>query len=214
MRTLVFSDTHLSDRFEEGKYAFLKKLIEQYDRVIINGDFWDGHLVTFDTFINSPWKGLFPLLKSKGTIYVYGNHDRREFSDERVNLFSASQHITYELKEKGRTYVFEHGNHTLPSIDERLPLPEAVFSFSTRLYTMVEKFITQKTKKTTRFWGAFLNNNLKKRNKNSHFAVFGHTHYAEFDPGHNFAVTGFIQHGLAQFLVIEDGVISAHTEWY
>jgi predicted phosphodiesterase len=214
MKTLIFSDTHLSDRFEEGKFVFLKGLIERADRVIINGDFWDGHLVSFDTFLKSPWSGLFPLLKAKQTVYVYGNHDRKEFCDGRETLFSVSQCARFELVDHGTAYVFEHGNHVLPSIDERLPLPEPVFTLSTRVYTAIEKFITQRTKKTTRFWGKFINDSLKKRNRNSHFAVFGHTHFAEFDAPRKFAVTGFIQHGLAQYLLIENGVISPHEENY
>lgn len=214
MKTIVFSDTHLSDKFEDKKYTFLKRLIESADRVIINGDFWDGHLISFETFVNSPWKQLFPLLLSKKTVCLYGNHDRREFCDERVGLYSVKQLNSYVL-EGGRTsFVFEHGNTTLPSIDERLPLPEIIFTLSTRAYSSFEGFVTRRTKKSIRFWGVFLNSRLKRKKTNGHFAVYGHTHFAEFDPAHKFADTGFIQHGLAQYLLIDDGVITPREEWY
>src|SRR3990172_1424130 len=63
MKILVFSDSHLTDKFEEKKFYFLKKIIRQSDFVIINGDFWDGYLTTFNRFISSNWSKLFPLLK-------------------------------------------------------------------------------------------------------------------------------------------------------
>lgn len=214
MKTLVFSDTHLSDRFEEKKLAFLASLIERADRVIINGDFWDGHIITFEEFINSPWKKLFSLLKSKQTVYIYGNHDRQEFSDSRVGAFSAIQANSYEYKDKGTSFFFEHGNHTLPSIDETLHLPRLCVKLSTKTYTRLERFITRRIRKTIRFWGRVLNGKLKKRKMNGSFSIYGHTHYAEFDPRNLFANTGFIQHGLAQYVFIENGRASAHEEWY
>lgn len=214
MKTVVFSDTHLSDLFDAKKCEFLKHLINNADRVIINGDFWDGHIITFDTFVKSPWSQLFPLLKSKKTVYVHGNHDRKEFCDSRVNLFSVEQHSSYRLNDSSSLFSFEHGNHTLPSIDERLPLPESFFSAGTKAYTFIEGIITRRIRKSTRFWGKLLNNRLKKSKNNGNFRVFGHTHFAEFDPVHKFAVTGFIQHGLAQYLLIENGAIRPVEEHY
>jgi predicted phosphodiesterase len=91
MKILVISDVHLDNAFEKPKYRFLKKIIRRADRVIINGDFWDGYLVKFQQFIQSPWKSLFPLLKSKKTIYIYGNHDKKILSDKHTALFSDIQ---------------------------------------------------------------------------------------------------------------------------
>ena len=91
MKILVISDVHLDNAFEKPKYRFLKKIIRRADRVIINGDFWDGYLVKFQQFIQSPWKSLFPLLKSKKTIYIYCNHDKKILSDKHTALFSDIQ---------------------------------------------------------------------------------------------------------------------------
>ena len=63
MKILVFSDTHLSSTFEEKKFNLLKEIISRADRVIINGDFWEGYLISFKEFLDSRWKELFPLLK-------------------------------------------------------------------------------------------------------------------------------------------------------
>ena len=73
MKTIIFSDTHIGKRCDRRRFEYLKKIISDADRVIINGDFRD-HVVKSDKFMNSKWKELFPLLKSKKTIFIYGNH--------------------------------------------------------------------------------------------------------------------------------------------
>ncbi len=54
MKTLIFSDTHLTNKPDPKRMAFLKKIINEADRVIINGDFWDGVFISFDQFLSSP----------------------------------------------------------------------------------------------------------------------------------------------------------------
>ncbi|OGK62004.1 hypothetical protein A2334_03990 [Candidatus Roizmanbacteria bacterium RIFOXYB2_FULL_38_10] len=215
MKTLVFSDTHLGRVFEEEKYLFLKKRIEKVDQVVINGDFWDGYLTSFDAFLKSPWNQLFPLLKKKRTIYIYGNHDRKAFSDKKTSLFSIVQTRKYVLQNGGKTFVFEHGDRLLPSIDDRIPLSKQVLYYTTSFYTSVERVLTRSIRGTTRIWGFALNNKLKKFIEGkSEFFIFGHTHFAEFDLSHRFVNSGFIQHGLAQYLLIVNGNISPKQEWY
>ena len=65
MKILVISDSHLDQNFEQDKLIFLKQLVESVDQVIINGDFWEGYSISFEEFLNSPWKELLPLLKKK-----------------------------------------------------------------------------------------------------------------------------------------------------
>ena len=72
MKTLVLSDTHLTDRFDERKFNFLRAIILPSDQVIINGDFWDSWFTDFDGFVSSKWSGLFLLLLKKNTIYLNG----------------------------------------------------------------------------------------------------------------------------------------------
>ncbi|MBI3955332.1 metallophosphoesterase, partial [Candidatus Gottesmanbacteria bacterium] len=76
MHTIIISDLHLTRRFEKRKFNFLKKIIERSDQVVINGDLWDYYFSSFSQFVRSPWRQLFPLLKEKKTVYLYGNHDR------------------------------------------------------------------------------------------------------------------------------------------
>jgi len=95
MKYIIFSDTHLGKDYEEKRALFLKEVIKDCDKVIIAGDFWEGLQITFDQFINSPWKELFPYLKKKNTVYIYGNHDPKGSCDERVSLFSSKQAQQY-----------------------------------------------------------------------------------------------------------------------
>jgi len=76
----------------------------------VNGDFWSCYSSTFDEFLDSDWAGLFPLMLEKKTIYIYGNHDRKEFMDERVNTFSVEQSSIKLLDIRSNTFHIEHGN--------------------------------------------------------------------------------------------------------
>ena len=129
MNILIFSDTHLYLPFNEKKYNFLKKIIEKSDRVIINGDFFDDYMISFDDFLNSPWNGLFPLLKTKKTVYIYGNHDKRSFSDKRADLFSDIQAERYKIKTQDKTFIFEHGHKTRSTPDTTWKLSKEVLHY-------------------------------------------------------------------------------------
>ena len=70
MSIVIFSDTHLY-KFDPKKYNFLKKIISKAEKVIINGDFCEGFLMTFTEFVNSPWNKLFTSLRKKNNIYIW-----------------------------------------------------------------------------------------------------------------------------------------------
>ena len=109
MNILVFSDTHLYLPFDQKKFNFLKKIISESDQVIINGDFFDDYMISFEDFINSPWNQLFPLLKNKHAVYIFGNHDQQKFSDKRLNSFSDVQTSIYHLSTINYQLIFTHG---------------------------------------------------------------------------------------------------------
>lgn len=218
MRVLVFSDSHLSARFEKRKFELLKRIITEADRVIINGDFWEGHLTTFQKFIDSPWKQLFPLLKEKKAVYLYGNHDRESYSDKGVELFSVQHGRRYTMKIGAIEFVFEHGDRICPMVEEDSVLNKfilviqhtfniselIVFRYLNRIFTKYAygRYNTQ------------IKTALKKELKPHQFFICGHTHYAEYDPERRFANSGFVRHGLAQYILIEDGIIVPKEEWY
>lgn len=209
MKILVFSDSHLKIPFEPKKYEFLVSIISQADHVIINGDFWDGYFLTFDQFINSPWKQLFPLLKEKKTVYVYGNHDSSAFTDSRVNLFSDIQTMRHELENGGKTFIFEHGNRLYRTPDERIK-SKKVLKFNSNLMNTLEKRIIRRLgpknlMKLLKGKNNSIKKKLAKELKPHEYFVCGHTHCAEYDPEKRFVNSGFIKHGIAQYLFIENG---------
>ncbi|OGK51246.1 hypothetical protein A2966_03440 [Candidatus Roizmanbacteria bacterium RIFCSPLOWO2_01_FULL_41_22] len=216
MRTLVISDTHLGLSIDEYKYRFLETVIRQSDRVIINGDFWEGFLYGFNQFLDSPWKRLFPLLKKRHTIYIYGNHDRPELMDERTKLFSDLQTHRHKERLNGKSLVFEHG-HNYVSFSQKVDgirLPKLV-----NYLNLIEKVLVRKINfKYAKMFLSRYNREIKIKTKpfliENEIFVCGHTHCSETDFRNNFINTGFIKHGLAQYLIIEDHTLTSHEEWY
>ncbi len=223
MRVLIFSDTHLTVRFEQEKYDFLKRIVSDCDQVVINGDFWDGAITTFDKFVNSDWKSLFPLLKQKNTVYVYGNHDRRENSDERVSLFSVKQTYRHILKQNNKTFIIEHGHQTQPAIFEKLdifPHSRIFVVFLNNFFSVFEKSVIKLLGNKTlqhKLYGKLnreTKQNIKELDLRNAIYICGHTHSPEIDLKNNFINTGFIRHSIAQYIMIENGKAELKEEKY
>lgn len=221
MRILIFSDSHLYTPVDPLKLEFLKKIIKGADRVIINGDFYDSYMNTFEEFINSGWKELFPLLKSKHAVYIYGNHDSRKYSDKRVEQFCDIQAERYKIKTDKKTFIFEHGHKTRVTADvsHNIPLKwlhMAIVVGHVARQLMVSLF--------GRFFlwlrFSYRNNNSKRRimemyePKDDEVYIIGHNHWGEIDLKNHFASSGAVLYGYAQYLTIDDGEISLHEGWY
>lgn len=218
MKILTFSDSHLSDRFDEKKFEYLSSIIKEADQVILNGDFWDHYATNFNKFVNSQWKRLFPLLKEKRTVYIYGNHDSEKFSDNRVNLFSDIQTESYELKSGDKTFVFKHGNQFFPGLNEFIE-SRFVNALIDRIlnpvqYLLLRKFDGKLFKLSVKKTNGIMKRRLRKELKPNQIYVCGHTHYPEVDLKHNFINTGINNYGLGQSVWIEDGKITFKEKWY
>jgi predicted phosphodiesterase len=217
MKTLVISDIHLTHRFDEKKYLFLESLFSQYDAIILNGDFWDGFSTTFNRFIASKWSRLFPLLKEKKAIYLYGNHDKEVYCDSRTSLFSAYQAHEYSLQEGITTYHFEHGDRYAPGIDAYFPYSWRTFlQFINTSTHIVENIFIRFMGSPQNMFLKMENKKIKKaiKNKQNAWFICGHTHYAEFDEKRKFANSGFIQYGKATYLSIDSSGIELKKERY
>ncbi len=218
MDILVFSDSHLSLPFEEKKYRFLEGIISKADQVIINGDFWEGYLVSYKQFIESPWRHLFPLLKLKKAVYIFGNHDKKTYIDESIYLFSAVQTQRYKLKIKGITYIFEHGHRLSPFGDEDWVLNPKSPSKSTKILDKFEKLCIRRTgpkyQKLLKIYNRRIKKKLKHELKADEYYVCGHTHAAEVDHKNHFINTGVIKHGLAQYMWFKNNALYVKQEKY
>ena len=219
MKTVVFSDSHLCLPFEEKKFIFLKHIITQADRVIINGDLWDAFNTDFRQFIDSPWKNLFPLLKEKNTVYIFGNHDKPAFNDKETNLFSDIQTSSFRLRLKDKIIVFEHGHSQSPGLREaRQPYGKTPKAINIGM-NMLEKMLVRRTrnrfhKKISSNLNRFIKRRIAMTLKNNEWFICGHTHAAEFDRKKRFINTGFVQHGLGQYLLIDNNDLNLKEEWY
>ncbi|OIP57920.1 MAG: hypothetical protein AUK12_01115 [Candidatus Levybacteria bacterium CG2_30_37_29] len=218
MKILIFSDTHLGTEFEEKKYDFLSRIISSVDHVIIAGDFYEGFVISFDEFIKSRWQGLFPLLKSKETVYVYGNHDKDK-EDERVKLFSDLTTRQYVFHTNGKTFVVEHGDRFKPLLRLLKLFGLEHSSYFTKFYEKTEKLLIRRIgPKIIQAIYKVFNEDIKEKAKeefqNGEILICGHTHAQEADPSCNFYDTGIIRHGLGQYIIIEDGQVMIKEEWY
>lgn len=218
MKTLIVSDIHLNEHFDKRKFQFLKKILSDADRVILNGDFWDGLETTFDKFINSKWKEeLFPLLKSKGTIYIYGNHDLKNFSDNRVSIFSNEAAHNYEFSNNKNKFYIEHGHRLCPALDEKHPwltkskLMVKIFmrinSLHLKIWGVESKSYNKKKNTKMKEWGK------KNLSKNTIY-LCGHTHYPEIDLENRYVNSGFVEYGFINYIIVNDDTIKLNKERY
>lgn len=225
MKTIVFSDTHLTVTFDHKKFLFLQKIIKNADKVIIAGDFWEGLLHSSDEFLTSDWKKLLDLLAQKNTIYVVGNHDDEITKKRKKLTFAKVYYDRYTFKQGSKRYIVHHG-HQFPLSFHKKFLGLIDLDFLGRsykswihIYVLVEKTLTQLfgTYVLQRIYRQF-NKELKKiiastRQENDIF-IFGHTHSAEIDLENGFVNTGFVRHGLGQYVEITDDNIELKQYWY
>lgn len=222
MKILIFSDTHLYLPFDQKKFNFLKKIINDSDQVIINGDFFDDYMISFNNFIKSSWNQLFLLLKKKKAVYIFGNHDQKKFSDKRIGLFSIKQTSEYRIKINNKTYIFAHGQQFRKTPDLFI---KKVFK---PIVSLVVRISHYKRQNLVNIFGRnFLRLRFAYRNvatkekaiktiKDNEFIVVGHNHWAEVDEKNHFACCGAILYGYAQYLTIDSvsAKITLHEEWY
>lgn len=222
MNILVFSDTHLYLPFDQKKFNYLKKIINSADQVIINGDFFDGYMISFEDFVKSEWNKLFSLLKSKKTIYIYGNHDKKEFSDNRVSLFSNKQTYRLELKLNNKNFIFEHGQNLRKTPDMYIDFTKPSLAWLVFLTYLLHYLLTTIFKKNFLDLRHGWTNKISKtrikeqyRSKKNDFYVIGHNHFGEVDEKNRFACSGINLYGFAQYLTIDSTAkIILHEEWY
>ena len=207
MKTVILSDTHLSTKVCHRKLDYLKSVIEDSDKVIVAGDFWDGFLTSFDNFINSKWKELFPLLLERQAVYLYGNHDRPEWCDERVSLFAVEHGLDTVVENNSQSYHITHGHTVFTSFEDKYPILNRKASL--RLGSNIDavhkrvwgrKFLKDGSR-INRPMSSWVSNNLPA----NQILVTGHSHYPEINLPNRFVNSGFIGFGYGNYAVIEAG---------
>ena len=221
MNIAVISDTHLNTSFSQSKCETLQRIIRSVDLVVLNGDFWDGYEITFDQFLQSRWSVLFPLLKEKHAVYVFGNHDKESFSDERRMQFCDHATHKHTIDHAGKHYVFEHGDQYVWKIDKVLKITRPVLWLNAVTEWIQKSFI--QTVGIKGFWLLFgkMNRAIKRHVRKAGYhnpnTVFfgGHTHFAEIDLKNSFVNTGVFKYGYAQYALIHaDGSVTLKDTLY
>lgn len=206
-KIIVISDTHLTTRFNQKKFDALKKVFENCDQIIFNGDLWENAIINFDQFLNSKWHNLFSLMKSKKTIYIHGNHDREIDIDDRAYKF-CDKLVSgdYKFKSGKFNYLVKHGHEDSkisglvykilrddPKLVYWLTYP---FDFPQKLNEYI----------VTKFdWGLqhLLNNNLKNQKRaKTEYLITSHTHSPEIDHKKRYINTGFTNFGVIYYVEI------------
>jgi len=205
-KIIVVSDVHLTDRFNPGKFADLERVIGQADLVVLNGDFWDGFQINYPDFVESDWNQLFDLLKSKNTIYLYGNHDPQSYGDG--TEFSVAQSDRLVIRQKGVVFNFQHGNRIDPSIEDRIHFPRWFLGLGNKLEGVMVMLLGKnylrryrRGNQTMKIWKA---HNIQP----DEWLVCGHSHFAEVSLENKFANSGLANWGFVQYLEIENGAVS------
>jgi predicted phosphodiesterase len=215
MKIMVMSDTHLYG-FNEKKYKYLYNTISRYDKVIINGDFWDGYITTFSSFISSRWSGLFPLMKKRKAVYVYGNHDKKIYSDGRVKKFCVEATNKYTIHVGGRSIVIEHGDRIAPAIDTRVLFAQRPpYGYIAEYIPLVGmKLIGWKFMQWQNDSVAKQLRLYAKKTPRHTMCLFGHAHIPEISESEHYANSGAIRWGLSSYIVLSGSSISLVNERY
>lgn len=214
MKRLIFSDCHFTTNFELSRFNLLTSQIEQADEVIILGDFWDGYLISFDDFLSSEWQKLFPILKSKKTKYLTGNHDHHRFLDDRVYQFCDQYLESYQFQTGKIKYHCEHGHQIIKHVDGYLPFVHNKYFafFSDTFYLLGTKLWKEK------FWHIAKSQNLRLVKHQAQYLpdqilITGHTHRQEY-LHKQYLNPGMFNYGIAQYCWLDNNKINLVSTRY
>lgn len=223
-KVLIFSDTHLKHRFDERRFELLRGLIEEADRVIINGDLWDFWFVSWEEFLASEWSGLFPLLQEKQAIYLFGNHDPEKEMDERMKRLCAWSGYEYAFESGGKSFVVLHGNQLVNKNRGVLKPYKRIITWFVgksewrwlmRWLTDFEGLIYRAVgydKVVKNRIAQALNREMKQAKAEKYaeydWLVTGDSHLAELDASVGFVNTGCVLMGVENWVWVEEGRVS------
>lgn len=209
MRTLVFSDTHLTGHFDQAQCHYIAKLVKSVDQVVLNGDFWDGYLSTYADFAKA-WQPLLDALAQPNTLYLPGNHDRLEWLNKKKVQFATVVEDELELSIGSNRYRILHGDHIAPEFDDRHPSVTRSFA---QMYWMVvwlrkhwllgvvmRWYHFQVSKRFERMLIEFAS---AKASQNEQF-IFGHTHLTANLPEKHYLNPGISTPQVMRYILIDE----------
>ena len=226
-KILIFSDTHLTCKFNEAHFQALKEIILEADKVIINGDFWEYIACDFESFVNSEWaEKLFPLLKEKNTVFLHGNHDQEKdtFWDG-IKKFADERDKDYKFKSSDKIFKIEHGDLIATEFNQyHRTLSNIVHKFLPTFYLflinyeykknflgkILKKMMDWRRRKELQYINIFSKKNLRKKV----IRIFGHIHLKKHNLKDNFIILGEFRQGVRNYIFIENGEIKFFSNKY
>lgn len=207
-KSLVISDTHLRRGFDRKKCEILRKLINECDKLIIVGDFYEEYATTFYDFVHSKWAELFPLMLEKETVCVLGNHDPN-LQSEAYGYFCTDVVERYEMESGGTKFTFIHGH----CFDRDASSPSRVPRMMRAVLSSMAKLGCAITGQRSLIIYKWLNSRIKHWKKrymlSKDWLVTGHTHWAEVDYSARYANPGlFLSSRIYSYLIIENGAVT------
>lgn len=198
---LVLSDLHLDDKFSESKQNSLCAIISKFDNIILNGDTYEACVVEAKQMLNSNYKPLFKLLKSKNTRYLFGNHDRKPQSNTFAQTVSRFQGEYQKLSIGGFKYHIEHGDRLM---DKRPGPNPKTYIRKHKLVNFVEQYFPILPWYVGRNWNKQALKNRFKDGllKQDEILICGHTHVKVFDLKNKYIDTGKTKFGKGNYLII------------
>ncbi|MDD3648298.1 MAG: metallophosphoesterase [Candidatus Dojkabacteria bacterium] len=218
---VVFSDLHLSYRFDTSLFGFLSSLINKNDVVIVNGDLWDYCFTSYERFINSKWRALLKQMGGKISIYLEGNHDPFSSVDEELDQFIKMRANKFRLKSGQKIFNIEHGNKIYPGLSQLHKVPK--IKYLEYPANWIDKHIIRRSLvklfgiegSKTLILPQLTNNKMSRMSrKEGEISIFGHSHVPQVDLENNFINCGFINYGLASYVVIKDGEVDLKISRY
>lgn len=208
MRTLIFSDTHLTHDYSPSLDLFMQSLIDSADNVVVNGDFWDAYHTDWRRFSESRWQGLFARLRNKKAVVLWGNHDLPRWTKD-PQLFG-SQYVGQHIIPLGKLELqIEHGHLLAPSFDTHHPF--LAWNFSR--YIPYRSYSFKPTSRINRIADASLRL-AASRLPSTRFLITGHSHVASLDEPLRYANSGLIGNGHASWLWIDGERLSLKRASY
>lgn len=208
MQTIIVSDIHLTHHFDERKYRFLHALFSRADRVILNGDIWDSFHSDWARFSQSSWRHLFPLLRSKQAVYIFGNHDEFVYTPEPW-LLATDWGDDLDLPWNGTSLHIEHGHAIGHSFDINHPWLANLFRevVPYRLWSFRDVEWNRRTDRAMRIAAAQIYGPHQT-------LIVGHSHLPAVDLHQNYANSGFIYGGKASWIEMTPTSLQLQTAKY
>lgn len=210
-KVVIISDLHLGKKPNAVKLSQITKAVASCDKLIINGDLWEGFAYTMEEFLGFDWKSLFPLFKSKEAVYLYGNHDRDYRNNPQTSQFSVMAANQYEFVQNDTVFHVRHGDEFAPTLDMRLPRIAYFYWVYERAVALERFFIKNFGKpflhvyrKDNEKMIAWKKSNLPEKD----WLICGHSHLAMIDEGIRFANSGIFEPPVATYLSVENAKVT------